>query len=243
MENQEMVKWALLYRDMGYSVIPVGADKKPILQSWKEYQSRVATEDKIRQWWTLYPDAQIGIVTGAIFNLVVIDVEKGGNFEGYPNTAIAKTGGDGRHFYCRHPGGVVSNKTRIHELTDIRGDGGHVVAPPSVSTKGKYEWLTSVLDTELATLPEWLAEEMAMAGKRKGTDWKEFPTNIVVEGERNNEATRYAGKLLHDLSPQLWQTAGWESLRAWNRDLAKPPLEEKELRASFESVLKMHTQS
>ena len=53
---------------------------------------------------------------------------------------------------------------------------------------------------------------------------------------RNDTATSYAGKLLHDLSPDLWESAGWISLKDWNSTHAKPPLLESELRAVFESI-------
>ncbi|MFA5745209.1 MAG: bifunctional DNA primase/polymerase [Candidatus Paceibacterota bacterium] len=239
MKTKEMLKWALFYRDMGYSVIPVRADKKPILQSWKEYQSRIATEDEIEKWWEQNPDAQIGCVTGAISNLVVIDVEKGGNFEDYPETLIAKTGGDGRHFYFKHPGRIVGNRARIRELTDVRGDGGYVVAPPSVSTKGEYEWLTPVLDTELAEIPAWIMEEEKMEAsgqKNSKQDWEQIFSSDVLEGMRNDKATQVAGKLLHDMPEEAWPL-GWELFREWNTRLTKP-LVEKELRNVWKSISK-----
>jgi putative DNA primase/helicase len=60
-----MLDEALRYSKMNLSVIPVGKDKRPLF-SWKEYQDRLATEDEIKTWWTKYPEANIGIVTGKI---------------------------------------------------------------------------------------------------------------------------------------------------------------------------------
>ena len=227
---------------MGYSVIPVGADKRPVIKSWAEYQSRIATEDEIRKWWKQMPDAQIGIVTGAISNLVVIDVEKGGNFEGYPATATVKTGGDGRHFYCKHPGYSIGNKTRILELTDIRGDGGYAVAPPSVSDKGEYAWLTPLLDTELADIPEWLKNETETdVQNTPKQDWEQIFNSDVLEGMRNDTATKVAGKLLQAMPEEVWPL-GWELFRGWNTRLTKP-LVEKELKSVWRSISSAEKQS
>jgi hypothetical protein len=127
------------YREMGWSVIPLNKDKKPLIK-WGEFSKRIATDEEVEAWLTQFPEAQIGIVTGAISNLVVIDVEAGGDISLYPPTLTVKTGGGGYHFYYQHSEKVTKNATRIAELTDIRGDGGYVVAPPSVSSKGSYSW-------------------------------------------------------------------------------------------------------
>jgi Bifunctional DNA primase/polymerase, N-terminal. len=43
---------ALRYLGLGFSVIPVKArDKRPALASWKEYQTRIATEAALRWAW------------------------------------------------------------------------------------------------------------------------------------------------------------------------------------------------
>ncbi len=59
-----------------FSVIPLRPhDKKPMLPSWAEYQRRLPSEEEVDLWWTQWPDANIGIVTGAISGLVVVDVD------------------------------------------------------------------------------------------------------------------------------------------------------------------------
>jgi len=39
--------------------------------------AHVTTEEEIKTWWHQWPDAQIGVVTGKISNLVVIDIDTG----------------------------------------------------------------------------------------------------------------------------------------------------------------------
>ena len=48
--------------------------KIPLI-SWKDYQSRLPTEVEVKKWFTNWPDANIGIVTGVISNLVVFDLD------------------------------------------------------------------------------------------------------------------------------------------------------------------------
>lgn len=235
LQNQ-MLSDALLYRASGMSVIPVGPDKKPLV-AWKEYQTRLPREDEIRGWWKNYPNAQIGIITGAISGIVVVDVEKCGNFDGYPHTPTAKTGGGGRHFYFKHPGKEIKNGVRVRELTDIRGDGGYVVAPPSTSEKGAYEWLIPPFATELAELPAWVLEEQEKISEsgRIEQDWEAIFNGDALEGMRNDTATRVAGKLLQVMPPEAWPI-GLTLLTAWNKEHAKPPLGIQELGRLWKNI-------
>lgn len=127
---------------------------------------KAATTDvrRIRQWWRRWPDANIGIATGRVSGLVVVDVDEdeGGSrtpLEPLPATLTARTG-RGEHLYFRLPAGVVIGSkggstvgTGIH----VRGDGGYVVAPPSRHVSGRqYEWQQDPDCQEPAPLPEHL---------------------------------------------------------------------------------------
>jgi Bifunctional DNA primase/polymerase, N-terminal len=107
---------------------------------------------RIRQWWTQQPDANVGIVTGAASGIFVFDVDPrhGGDehlaelereHHPLPRTTEAATGGGGRHLFFAHPGGRVPSRTIVPGV-DVKGDGGYVVAPPSVTT-ASYSWLVS----------------------------------------------------------------------------------------------------
>jgi hypothetical protein len=101
----------------------------------------------IQTWWKLWPEANVAIVTGAFSGLLVLDVDpRHGGEESLeeleakhgriPDTMETITGGGGRHILFAHPGGVVGNKVGLVPGLDVRGDGGYIVAPPSLHMSG-----------------------------------------------------------------------------------------------------------
>lgn len=118
----------------------------------------------IETWWSRWPEANIAIRTG---DIVVVDEDRPGALdelalsigETIPETRIAQTAA-GRHFYFSQPEGqrVRNTAGKLAEGIDTRGDGGYVVAPPSVHPSGAtYEWLS---EAPIAPLPHWLAERL-----------------------------------------------------------------------------------
>jgi putative DNA primase/helicase len=116
---------------------------------------RDATKDpeRVREWWTSYPEANIGMPTGAWSGVVVLDVDpENGGFESFmalvrrygilPKTRVAHTGGGGLHFYFEWPGFYTrSSAGKMGPGLDFRGDGGYVLLPPSVHAKNRtYAW-------------------------------------------------------------------------------------------------------
>ncbi len=134
---------ALCYAQRGWSIIPIvstGKKKKPDLKTWSPYQNQRAEEKTIRAWWGAKPQRNIGIVTGHISGLVVLDVdgEQGrASVRGFtlPATPTVQTG-KGFHYYFAYPGFHVANAVGFLPGLDIRADGGYVVAPPSVHPSG-----------------------------------------------------------------------------------------------------------
>ena len=157
-----ILQTALAYADYGFSVIPIRPDKKPFIP-WADFQKRRATSEEIRQWWAKWPAANVGIVTGEISGLLVVDCD---NEEAYQEiqkflpegflTAIAKTP-RGYHLYFIYPAGQqFSNAAGIMPGVDVRASGGYIIVPPSVNAEGKaYAWLEglSIDDIALAPLP------------------------------------------------------------------------------------------
>ena len=119
-QNNQVLQAALEYLGRGWSVIPLHAVKngrctcgrpdceKPGKHSpikWGEFQKRRATEEEVRSWWQKWPWANVGIVTGVISGLVVLDIDGRQGAESLeaagvpkrPRTPTVKTGGGGVH--------------------------------------------------------------------------------------------------------------------------------------------------
>jgi len=162
-KSTDLVKAAIEYTEKyRFSVIPVKPDKKPYIR-WQEFQKRRPTLAEIETWWRDWPEAMIGIVTGSISNLLVIDCDSQEGFDRIndilpDSLAIptVRTPRGGWHLYFRFPkeGGVTTG-TNIVGGVDIRGEGGYVVAPPSGNGQGcVYHWqdnlgLDQIAPTEL----------------------------------------------------------------------------------------------
>jgi putative DNA primase/helicase len=102
--------------------------------------------DQLEAWWYRWPDANIGIATGRASGLVVIDVDprSGGHdylaqlqheHGGLPTTVTVRTGGNGWHHYFAGPESEVPGRV-LAPGVDLKGDGGYVVAPPSLHVSG-----------------------------------------------------------------------------------------------------------
>lgn len=124
---------AMRYAGRGFSVIPVFARGKRPAGSWKSYQSELASEGDIETWFANERCHNIGIVTGAISGLIVVDADSEEAVAwaetNLPSTPTVETA-RGRHYYFRYRPGI-GNAVRVGgcEL-DIRGEGSFVVAVP-----------------------------------------------------------------------------------------------------------------
>jgi len=120
----------------------------------------------IQGWWTKWPTANIGIRTGSEggFWMLGPDGEQGiadlkalvAIHGPLPRTRKLNSGSGGNHYYFRYPSdGLKIPLRKNHNGTkiDVRGDGGYVVAPPSVNENGLYVWLD---ECDLADAPPWL---------------------------------------------------------------------------------------
>src|SRR5690606_27300129 len=171
----ELMQAALEYARRGWRVFPCRPGDKRPMKGFRWRNEATTDEETIKRWWNRWPDANIGLATGGGRDgggVVVLDVdgEAGERSlqeleEAYgplPRTLEARTGGGGRHIFFKAPDWYVPiSANKIGRKLDIRGDGGYVVAPPSIHKSGKrYEWITT---SEPAELPDWLA---AMIRKR-----------------------------------------------------------------------------
>lgn len=130
----------------GWAVFPLVPRGKTPLTS-HGFKDASTDPERIREWWTTTPDANIGIATGTASNLVVLDLDSraavASFVEAYgdPSTPCSTTG-RGAHLLFAHPGGRVRSRAgALGPEIDVRGDGGYIVAPPSIHPSGKaYGW-------------------------------------------------------------------------------------------------------
>jgi len=233
----ENLKCALEYAQMGFSVIPIGKDKKP-LTSWKEWQSKRADESRIKSWFTERTMANIGIVTGQISGIVVVDIEADGNIDDLPKTVVSRTGGGGWHFYYKYdPQRPVKNYGRIRHLTDIRGDGGYIIAPPSTHQSGKqYAWETFLDKDSMSEFPYWILNTPSVESSLSSLSSENTPAK-VSQGSRNETAAKIAGKIIQKLKTKTWEEVGWPNFQEWNSTTCQPPLDNTELRSIWNSII------
>jgi len=204
---------ALKYADLGYHVLPLqgvvkghctcgdrhcsSAGKHP-LPTLVPHGVKDASCDaqQIRDWWTRYPNANIGIRTGAVSNLVVldIDVRHGGDASlatlraehgAIPVTVTVRTGG-GHHYWFQHPDGPVENRVNLRPGIDLKGDNGYVVAPPSLHHSGRlynFDAAGHILKVPVAPMPGWLLD---LARRRNEAQLPTTADGDIPEGTRNS---------------------------------------------------------
>jgi hypothetical protein len=237
------------YVKQGWAVIPLHSVangvcscgpncKKPGKHPAVRWGADASTNDNLApaEWWTRHPDANIGIRTGEAGGLVVLDVDiknKGdetlkkleATYGKLPETPTVRTGGGGWHYYFRYPGSKVRNSAgKIGPGLDIRGDGGYVVAPPSLHASGnRYEWLVGP-DTPLAELPQWIID--GIQGDKPVSQEPTDSLGVIDEGQRNDTLTRIAGAMRRrGCSSQ----AIYAALSVVNVERCKPPLADDEV--------------
>ena len=251
----ELMDYARSYRDAGYSVIPIEADSKVPLISWKEYQQRLATDDELEFWFNRL-DCNIAIVTGHVSNLFVVDVDPRNGGTAIINgqhlgRATTVTGGNGLHYYYSLVPEASVCKPGIWKGVDLKSEGGYVLAPPSRTTASYCFTAGEHVPPERRTPPQWLRDEITGAAKppsgKKVIDreltfrcgkgnFLRIQFHQVPEGGRNNHAAKLYGSLLYE---------GIEPGRAanilvlWNHNLHNP-LPDDELRAVIASITAAH---
>jgi len=208
--------------------------------------------NQIKQWWISKPEANIGIATGKTSGIVVLDIDpKNGGDESFkqmikkygelPKTPTVITGSKGNHFYFKSPDCEIKNKANLSNYSgiDIRGDGGYIVAPPSLHASGnRYEWLEghALGKIELADMPEWLIELTKQPNKSINQSKIIVNDNTdIPEGTRNNTLASIAGSFRQK---GLGEEEIFVELQQYNRENCSPPLEDSEIRTIAHSLSK-----
>lgn len=226
-----------------------------------------ATTDatQVRKWWESTPDANIGIACGAASGgllAIDLDVDEERDEDGLrtlhqwesergelAETATAITGRGGVHLLYRTetPPRCSTDQTPDKRVgIDIRGEGGYIVAPPSVHPNGHTyeleEWLedSPIAEADAAVLEfvRWV-QEQSKAGRQEG----EGSTNaesghfkmpdVLRQGARDETIFRYCCSQRRANVPK---DVALVAALAYDRDHCQPPLGEAVVRQKLESA-------
>ncbi len=259
------VKFALAYAGRGWDVLPLysirpdgscecgnpdcgrNAGKHPRNENGLTGASRDPA--MVKTWWDKWPTANVGIRTGTMSGLVVIDVDQ--RHEGFdtlyelikahgplPETVEQVTGSGGRHLLFQHPGRDVKNDSQgkvLGQGIDIRGDGGYIVAPPSKHKDGGvYAWEASSLPskTPLSPLPDWMLTLILAEPLAKPTTNGHGP-RIINDGQRDATLASLAGTMRRR---GMVEGAILAALIEVNDLQCEPPLPESDVRRIARSI-------
>lgn len=158
--------------DLGFSVIPIGRNKRPRIpgatkeeRGWNPYRKTLAPSSTLAEWFAPDQFEAMAIVCGALSGqryggyLVALDLERRTDHESmvdrrplHDETAVQYTGGGGAHtfFISRRPVGnleiidpELSQDDPDHHVGDVRGEGGYAIVAPSLHPSGRrYTWVT-----------------------------------------------------------------------------------------------------
>lgn len=252
-----LLRAALEYaRRLNWSVFPLAPRAKtPII----EYGVHGSTRDlaQIEAWWQRTPEANVGVATGSISGFWVLDLDEKRNGPDWlreqehargqlPRTVQQLTGGGGEHVLFALPEGrQIRNRVSVAPGVDVRGEGGYIVAAPSIHPNGRgYFWdiARHPLEIPLAPAPEWLIKLVHRPADRlptPSTEWRRLIVDGACEGSRNDSITRLAGHLFRKgIDPDV----AHDLLQAWNESRCRPPLERDEVAAAVDSIARAEAQ-
>ena len=155
MTDNNLMTAALEYARRGWAVFPLcSGEKKPVTA--QGFKDATTNEKQIREWWTMYPAANIGIATGpASGGLLVIDIDNHGRKNGHaelkewemehgplPVTLSAKTttSESYEHLYFSYSGMNLRSRLYVRSDIDLRAANDYVIAPPSIYHGNRFTW-------------------------------------------------------------------------------------------------------
>jgi putative DNA primase/helicase len=185
--NRDM---ALSLARAGLPVFPCAPDKRPLVR-WKDIAGAGLAD--VADFWQRHPGAMVGLPTGAASGVYVVDldVDKAtgerigeaslealgiGHLLTDPAQPRVRTPSGGLHLLFRHPGpGFGNTAGKLGPKIDTRGEAGYVIAPGTVTPKGRYTPEASIDWRNLPPLPEAL--RAALAAPQRPAEPPSAPAN------------------------------------------------------------------
>ena len=207
--------YAKLYRQLGLQAVPSYSPlesnnwKRPMLSTWKEFESTPVPDSQFDKWFgwdgTHKSKTNIGLITGQCSSgAFILDVDSHKHpeaqewlvnlLDSYNDShrltcPTQQTGGGGFQYLLRAPEGWTPPTIKTPIGIDIRGQGGFAVMPPSRhDSGGEYQWLkgSEPWNIEIPEAAGWLIAEIDQlvqkygAGGSRDNIYGENVTNTVV---------------------------------------------------------------
>lgn len=242
MENV-LLNAALGYAERGWAVLPlVPKGKRPLIDGG--FYGASKNPETIRTWWTRWPNANIGLATGVVSGLMVVDCDVKHGPDGIAiykewlaaslipgeagiETWTVNTPSGGKHYYYRCASERIGSPPNFINSVDARANGALVLLPPSIYPNGKtYTWeeghspddmLDGPAQPPFAVIVEILAH--------KHTGRVEVPQEIP-EGQRNGTLFKLGCSMR---SQGFDADAIHAALQATNNNRCVPPLDDSEV--------------
>jgi hypothetical protein len=181
---------------------------------------RRATDEEFEQWFNDPEVTGLGVITGEISGLVVVDEDSykadGMSFK-LTSPMVAKSARGGRHHYFRYTSPVRTSGFRQGVNIEIKSDGGFIVLPPSqvliddAGGKGLYTWLSHVKQEELPTITEEDLKDYKLSTATERVDLHELTAAPL--GQQHNNLRTIATSMFNRFPRSEWDIAA-ENIRA-----------------------------
>lgn len=224
--HPNLVNFALNYAKHGFSVIPIGNNKRPLI---KFADKPPLTSTEIREIWQKYPTANIALKTDRFF---VIDVDRHGGEDGmksikelnhdewFKNTLTERTAHNGFHFFFTKPKDLkIQQNIGFLPSVDLKAhENNYVVVAPSMLGDKSYKWLNNepmrtppqglidlILDKQKEFKPVEQLEGYKPTGKTQTTElFEKIANGLGKTGGRNNALASFIGGLLfRNVDPEV----------------------------------------
>jgi len=214
----EFLQAALDYAKLGWKIFPLAPGSKVPLTS-HGVKDATSEKEKIEEWWTRWPTANIAVSCGRGSGIYVIDVDVSdtGDIDGtktinefppLPTTVKQATPRGGFHAFFKSET-PPANRNSFRVGIDIRGNGYYVVLAPSIHPNGKkYKWedRLSPWECPLAEYPDF----MRPAVRAPWVQQEVIKTPVLTHND--SDVMRRAGLYLAQCDPAIQGQAGHDKL-------------------------------
>lgn len=226
-----MLEHALILAKNKIKIFPCNQEKEPLVP--KGFYDASCEESIIKTWWTKWPNAAIGMPTGIVNGMIVLDIDMKNGKDGeaslknlltklnvtLPITRIVRTPSGGRHIYFDNNNIKINGSVeKIGIGLDIKAEGGYVIMPPSKNSNGKS--YTIEANEGIADLPEWLKnliiEPIKKTTLQSTKNYNDIPSRSKIEDALKHISADCSYQDWINVGMALFSWSSTEGLSVWD---------------------------